>query len=638
MMHKQLATTLLALGLLSLSVGVMAQDAVARDDLGRAVKLKILVDKVIGAGGEGGLGWGEQAVKETAEAGFNVFSPRIGGEDMEKVSQMTLWCGQHGIYHVPWMRGTLVAPEGPEADGKRVVWSNGAEQAMWSVNSEEFWQWTTNLVLQYAQLSVDMPDLIGVFLDYENYAPGPSGGWMLYGLMYDDVIMAMFAEDKGLELPELALAERAPWLEENGLHDDFRTFQIASWRERCKDLREAVDALNPSFQFFMYPSVGSLFMQEAGYREWGTEAAPVVIATPHTYGRPGAYLPQADALEANRQIVMREMAVPTDLGVDFLYTGGIDPAVRGADPEFSGKNALMMSEVGAGYWVFYEGPIYTETSHAEYMRWFKWANEAMDEGRFEPYQEPRETAESWVAQLLGALGDEQAELVLPEVTGEREEFDRILLRFDNVLIVAAKAGQPVDIVMGHQSLGPQPIALRWEVRDGQLESIGTGEVAPGTQGSIAFTPEADGVFIIPLTAGGSAYWVVSTNAPLGISAASYARFIFSSDADRARRVPLHFYVPDGLAEFNISIAGQGGGEMVRVDVLNPQGETVATGQTTEAARETIVVTAGDDAGDVWSVILREADSGAFEDNSIRLDNRVSPIFSLSKEHVFRVAR
>ena len=32
--------------------------------------------------------------------------------------------------------------------------------------------------------------------------------------------------------------------------------------------------------------------------------------------------------------------------------GGIDPAVRGADPEFSGKNAVAISEVTDGYWIF----------------------------------------------------------------------------------------------------------------------------------------------------------------------------------------------------------------------------------------------------------------------------------------------
>lgn len=637
-MHKRLVNVVVPLVLLSLPVAGLAQDGITQDDLGRTVKLKVFVDKVIGAGGEGGLGWGEQAVKEAAEAGFNVFSPRIGGHDMDRVRRMTDWCREYGVFHVPWMRGTLEAPQGPEADGKRVVWRTGGEQPLWSVNSDEFWQWTTDMIVQYAEISAEMPHLIGVFLDYENYATGPRAGWMLYDLMYDDVIMNSFAEARDLELPELEFAQRAPWLEENDLHDDFREFQIASWRERCRELREAVDAHNPKFQFIMYPSIGSLFMQQAAYREWSTEAAPIVITTPHTYGRPGSFMPQADALEANRGLVMREMEIPRELGIPFLYAGGIDPVVRGADPEFSGKNALMMSEIGDGYWVFYEGPVYTEPSHAEYMRWFAWANRAIDEGRFEAHGEPRETPESWVAQLLGALGEQGAELILPETTGERQELERLVLRFDNVLIAAGKAGLPVEIVMQHMSLGTQPVALRWEVRDSELAAVDTGEFAPGTQGTIAFTPQTDGVFIIPLTAGWSAYRILSTTAPLALSAARDARFIFLNDDDRNRRLPLYFHVPADVTEFGVSIAGQGP-ETVRLDVVNQRGETVATGQTTdEGTRVDIEVTTGDDAGEVWSLILREADTGMMEDNSVRLDRRVSPLLSLSTDHVFRLRR
>lgn len=616
---------------------IHAQMTAAREDLGRDVKLKILVDKVIGAGGEGGLGWGEQAVKEAAEAGFNVFSPRIGGDDLDKVRQMTLWCRQYGIYHVAWMRGTLEAPAGPEADGKRVVWKSGAEQALWSPNSEEFWKWTHDLIVQHARLSAELPELVGVFLDYENYASGPRDSWMLYELSYDDIIMKSFAEKQGIELPVLAFAERAPWLEQQNLHEAFRDFQIAAWRERCKQLRQAVDALNPSFQFYLYPSIGSLFMQEAAYREWSTDKAPIVIGTPHTYGRPGSYLPQASALEANRQIVLREMAIPQALGVPFYYVGGIDPVVKGADPEFSGKNALMMSEISHGYWVFYEGPVYTEPSHANYMRWFAWANKAMDEKRFAAYLEPRETDEDWVAQLLSAIGDQRAKIVPPEVTGERQEFPKILLRFDNILIVAAKAGQPVEIVMGHHALGQQPIGLRWEVRSSQLQPLERGEIAPATQGSISFTPETDGIYIMPVTAGGSAYWIASANVPVAISAAGDAKFIFLNDADRDRKVPLYFHVPEQLAEFDISIAGQGP-EAMRLDVMNPQGEVVASGQTTSAqvGVNVPVHTAGKSG--TWSVLQLRADVGTLEDNSIRLDSRVAPLLSLSKDHVFRVGK
>ena len=55
--------------------------------------------------------------------------------------------------------------------------------------------------------------LMGVFLDYENYAPGIRGG-NLYELSYDDLILQRFARAQGLELPALALSARKTWLEE----------------------------------------------------------------------------------------------------------------------------------------------------------------------------------------------------------------------------------------------------------------------------------------------------------------------------------------------------------------------------------------------------------------------------------------
>jgi hypothetical protein len=483
-----------------------------------------------------------------------------------------------------------------------------------------------------------MPNLMGVFLDYENYASGTRGGWMLYDLMYDDVILARFAEAREIELPELALDARAEWLEEQGLHEAFEEFQIASWRERCRELREAVDRINPQFQFLMYPSVGSRFMREAAYLEWSTDEAPIIITTPHTYGRPGEFLPHAAALEANRETVLREIEIPRELGIPFFYLGGIDPVVRGADPEFSGKNALMMSEISHGYWIFYEGPVYTETSHAAYMEWFAWANRAMDEGRFEAWREPRETPEEWLTQLLGPLNADGAELVLPEVTGERFEFPRLLMRRDNVMLLAVEAGRPVEIAMRHISLGSQPVPLRWEVRNEDLESVASGEVGVGAEGGIAFTPEGDGLHVVTLSAAWSAYVLESANVPVALSGVQGLRLIFLNDEDRAAQVPLYFDVPQGLDEFTLDIAGEGA-ETVRVDVRSPAGEVVATGETTTArTRIDLSVEVGEHGAGTWSLVIREAEEGRLEDNHIRLDRRISPVVSFSPESVFSVRR
>ena len=80
-----------------------------------------------------------------------------------------------------------------------------------------------------------------------------------------------------------------------------------------------------------------------------------------------------------------------------LFTGGIDPICAGADPEFCGKNAVAISEVTHGYWVFYEGwnreGMNRYGSHPNYLKWFTRANKAIETGAFEYWKKPREEPE-----------------------------------------------------------------------------------------------------------------------------------------------------------------------------------------------------------------------------------------------------
>lgn len=372
-------------------VAVCAAERVPRSELGRTVKLTILVDKVMQP--EADWHTEEWMVKEAADAGFNVWSPRLGHDNLDEVLQVNEWCAKYGIYHMPWMRGTLTAPEGEVADGKRVVWASGSEQPLWSPNSDEFWAWTTKYIVAYAKMAADDETMMGVFLDYENYAPGARGG-NLYSLSYDDEIMSAFAAAQGIELPEMGMARRAPWLKAEGLDDAFEQFQIAHWRDRCRALREAVDAYAPEFQFCIYPAPGTPFMVEATYPEWATDAAPLILADASIYGRPGLWAGHEAALEANHNKLARRMKWALEQpGGPYMYAGGLDPVVSGADPEFCGRNAAMSSEVTDGYWIFYEGPKYDGT-HRDYFNWFTRANAAITAGNWDFWRAPRETPDT----------------------------------------------------------------------------------------------------------------------------------------------------------------------------------------------------------------------------------------------------
>ncbi len=624
-MKRMLTGTMVVVLSMWLAGCVNAQ--LTRDQLGRDVKLKILVDKVM----QPTASWHteEWMVKAAAEAGFNVWSPRHGHNNFEEIALVNEWCAKYGIFHMPWMRGTLQVAEGQDATGKMMVWHTGGEQPLWSPNSDEFWAWTTNLIVEYAKLSGAGEPLMGVFLDYENYAPGPRLSGTLYSLSYDDLVMGMFAEAKGIELPELELAARKPWLDEQELHDEFEAFQIAHWRDRCRTLREAVDEYDPSFQFCIYPAPGTEFILQAALPEWTSEIAPVIMADAVTYGRITRFRPQPGALAEGRDKLGQRMQSVVDLGFPVIYTGGIDPVVRGADPEYSGKNAVMISDVTDGYWIFYEGPKY-DTTHPDYWQWFTWANTAIDEANWAAQHEPRETYDPWAFKLASGEGAERT-LLFPEVSGEVMELEPVQLRRGNLVVVPGKAGQPVRISAVARKIGASELPITWDVRDLAWEQLAEGSVAFGAPGDIEFTPPEDGVYLLSLSAGGSAYRFISADAPLGL----YATEGISLIGDQP---PLYFHVPAGVEEFSLSVKG-GGAETVRLDVYDPDGVMVATGQTTKAvARATVEVQVGEHADAIWSLDIEKADEGVLEDVFLKLDPQVAPTLSFSPEQVFRLTQ
>jgi hypothetical protein len=614
--------------ILALSTTALAQDEytvkkLRRADLGRSVKFTCVVDKVMQAH----KGWvvEEWMIREAAEAGFNIYSPRIGYDKLDVVAQVTAWCEQYGIFHLPWMRGTLgVSMDDPKADGKRVVWANGVEQALWSPNSDELWEWMAQYIVAYAEMSAKSEHLLGVFLDYENYAPGKQGN--LYSLSYDRLILDQFAAAEGIEIPKLDTAAREPWLREQNLHDRFEAFQIAHWRERCRTLRQAVDAHDPGFQFWLYPVPGPPFLQEAAYRELTSDAAPMVITDQTTYGRPSTFLPEPECLEANRASLEKYQEIPRAMGVPFLYSGGIDPIVRGADPEFCGKNAVMISEITDGYWIFYEGPEYT-TTHKDYFKWFTWANRAIAEGRFDAQHEPRETDEGFVVELIERIGT--TGFADANAIGKEVELPLRMLRSANLLVMACQAGKEVALALRDIPVGNYTTELRWDLRTLKFEKMESGVIPHGETGEVRFIPTQDGVYFLGVSSGSCAYAVTRTNVPLALHAGDYLGTIHGAER-------MYAFVPADTKQFMLHVKGSGA-ETVRLNVYAPDESLAGTVQTTPSeSRGELKIEPGANAGAVWSFALVKADEGTLEDVGIKIEG-IAPLVSLIPDHVFRPA-
>jgi hypothetical protein len=500
------------------------------------------------------------------------------------------------------------------------VWANGSEQALWSPNSDELWEWMASYIVPYAEMGADDNTLMGVFLDYENYWPGGMGN--LYELSYDDVIMGKFAAAKGLELPPLELKQRKAWLEEQKLHDEFRDFQIAHWRQKCRELRQAVDKVNPKFEFNIYPAPGTMFMLEACYPEWATHDAPLLLSDPWTYGRSGRYATHENALKSNQAIMERGKAIAEAKNINHIYLGGIDPVVTGADPEFCGKNALLVTGLTDGYWIFYEGPKY-ETTHPEYFKWFAWANKQIEAKDFAAAWQPRETEDPWGFPKIKVSGQ-------PLPRTDKRDFPLVKLRGSNALLVAGHKDVPLQINVEVFRIGRNEDPMRWSVRSQAWEDLARGEIAVQTSGAISYTPAQDGILVLLLEAGGNAYAVKDANAALAIHADPSARLIFGSEK-------LYFKVPADLPQFTLSIRGGGGIETVKLTVFDPTGASVGTKEATPQANAiNLPVTVGDQGDKVWSLSIEKATEGVLEDNSLTLDQALPQVLSYFADEVFEL--
>jgi hypothetical protein len=622
-MNQRAAAVTLTVICLTASLSLGAEPN-KRSELGRSQKLRILVDKVMQP--EANWVTEEWMIRETADADFNVYSPRLGHDRLDEVRRVSVWCEKHGIYHMPWMRGSLSAPKDASADGKRMLWENGIEQPLWSPNSDEFWQWTARYVVEYAKMSVTDKHLIGVFLDYENYAPGRR--WNLYSLSYDDLILGRFAKARGVRLPKLEPEARKAWLESENLHAAFAEFQVAAWRQRCRELREAVDEHNPTFQFCIYPAPGTPFMVEAAYPEWATERAPIILADASVYGRPSKMTPQKDALNANRKKLEVRMEIPEAAGIPFIHTGGIDPVVRGADPEFSGKNAVMISEATDGYWIFYEGPKYKE-DHRDYWKWFTWANRAIASGDFQVQHEPRENPESWGFEFFDKSGA-QVGLTAPKHDGRVTELPKLSLRSANVLVLGCQKGQPVEVELQNIPVSNYENTLVWDVRNCQLEKVASGEIPHGKTGTVRFTPDADGICLLAATSGQCAYRARRANVPVGLFSGEGLQVIRGAER-------LYFNVPANIKQIELNLK-TAGAETARAVVFDAEGNEVASGQTTLTTSSVrIPVPVESHAGKTWSLRIEKADEGVLEDWSVRLGKSVPNVLSFTPDAVFSTA-
>jgi len=587
--------------------GEPASWALRREALGKTDPYRILVDKVLMKS----TGWVMQPahVAEIKEAGFNVVVPRIGADDNGRVRRAASLAADAGLFYMPWIRGTHAFAGEPK---QRATASNGQYGNLASPNSDVLWDYWRDRVLFYAELSVEVPAVLGVFLDFENYDKVKIGGGMCYVISYDEPILQRFAASRGLSLPVPLPADRGAWLADEGLQEAFESYQVGEWRRRARSLREAVDAVNPSFQFVVYPAGHSPFIREAVWREWHTGRAPLIMAEVDTYWRHAYDL--GDALRKNASILEKRRAELNEVDPSIRYMAGLDPVVSGANAEFEGKSAVQGAEITNGYWVFYEGPTYGEKDHHDCFAWFRRANDAILERDFSLWQEPAETPNPVLDDMAARAAEVAGEDLVPFSSAPLPEaaLTKVLRHRPGARYqVYLKRGERLAgrlIALKHAHLTRKTVAV---IVTPSGKTLGHVTAAIGTPEPIDIEAPEEGVYGIAIDSGRAKGELALTNRYVCLVG---PRITLVED-----QPPVYIAPKAGADTIDFSVTSYVPGEHVQVRVRAPDGALAMDRNTRQQCPLEVRESVRDAAG-AWQLVLTDA----VEDIAVQLGKTCEP--------------
>lgn len=522
-----------------------------------------------------------------------------------------------------------------EKEGLRqAVLSDGRVERYACPLEERFWQ--DHLLagmLERAKLADD-PELQvdGLWIDFELYAT-VTGQRYYTNACYCDYCMSEFAEHRGIGIPDLALDERHPWLEEQGYAQDYTQLLQNRVEEHATEVREQVHEVNPNLLLGFYPTPHNWSLVGVA-RAFSTERLPIILWATDTYGGGGPNNVPDDWREHY-----------AELGINARYCAGM--LLR----RYSAKNlAAYIYHTSAecdGYWLFttytlwnpveeHKGDYYLAAgTPEEYWDAIERGNAELDALAEDPDHESdlQIGIEPIVYHPLAKpeLRRRVEALAPPPITGEVVEYPTVWLRGPNLLLVAGEAGRMVTIAIEFSQVGGGADQLKWEVADASGVKLLSGQGEPKEDQTVSFTPEHDGIHYVLISASGSKWALKSADAPVGLYAG--AKLHVMHGAER-----LLFAVPEATDEFTVMGHGSSGRERVKVNVYAPDGELAGTAQSgaEEPFESPVTVEPGEHAGETWSLEIARPDEQILEDNFLTLQAPLPPVVSLSEEHVFGV--
>ncbi|MAE64355.1 MAG: hypothetical protein CMJ18_08785 [Phycisphaeraceae bacterium] len=310
----------------------------------------------------------EKGYRLISAAGFNMMIPYTAYKRHEMYSTRAEKYGMKSI-----ARSWILCVGSPDTKPPRFLIANGTELPIHCPYSEE--RWGTRDVepdpstplpqvkilanaKYYARMSLEYP-VVGMVVDFELYEVGRPRPVPMYTYCYCDRCIERFRQFARIDIPELAPAERQPWLKRRDLLTRYRRYEDDELKRYARMMREVVHEINPKMTFFIFPWEGH-FPELVG-RELGTQRVPVLLGTEHTYGQGGYHDFIADedaALRRNRGICLEHLRELKMADVPCVYLPGVMPGYHawrhGEIPSFCERNATTVARHADGYWVFFQ--------------------------------------------------------------------------------------------------------------------------------------------------------------------------------------------------------------------------------------------------------------------------------------------
>ncbi len=299
--------------------------------------------------------------KQLADAGFTHVVCRWSADaqgkaiDMEEYVNLASAAGI-GVYK--WDYGLVNATETTTRHLNRM----GKETRYTSPLDPVAWQELTKKLTDYARLSKKTGNFKGVLLDFEIYGGNKTDG---YSESYDDKSLRLFMDELGydstIELP--AVDKRKSWLENRQWYQLYIGWHLEKVTRNVRELRKAIDAVNPQFQFGVY---GWGVLTTPYIQELATPQAPVLILNAMTYGRStysnafeGGYdgdRPDREGLQWSLETVKNGMQSAHRRYDNVVFLAGHYPQspgpADGTQFKFTARQAYQSALFGEGYWIW----------------------------------------------------------------------------------------------------------------------------------------------------------------------------------------------------------------------------------------------------------------------------------------------